>query len=152
MRMSEIVGLRTSQVDVDLRIVRLIHTKNTQARTVPLSITAADVFRQALAHPVRPADTDLIFFGEPRRDGSRGPYSFDGVWQEIKRAQGIKDLRFHDLRHEAVSRFVEAGFSDQEVSAISGHKSMQMLKRYTHLRAEDLVARIDQAVSQKNRR
>ena len=95
--MSEIVGLRTSQVDVDRRIVRLIHTKNTQARTVPLSIAAAEVFRQALAHPVRPADTDLIFFGEPRRDGSRGPYSFDGVWQEIKRAQGIKDLRFHDL-------------------------------------------------------
>jgi len=151
MRMSEIVGLRTSQVDVERRIVRLIHTKNTQARTVPLSVTAADVFRQALAHPVRPADTDLIFFGEPRRDGWRGPYSFDGVWQEIKRTQGIKDLRFHDLRHEAVSRFVEAGFSDQEVSAISGHKSMQMLKRYTHLRAEDLVARIDQAASRKNR-
>jgi len=42
------------------------------------------------------------------------------------------------LRHEAVSRFVEAGFFDQEVSAISGHKSMQMLKRYTHLRTEDL--------------
>lgn len=53
------------------------------------------------------------------------------------------DLHFHDLRHEAVSRLVEAGFSDQEVSAISGHKSMQMLKRYTHLRAEDLVDRLD---------
>jgi hypothetical protein len=42
-----------------------------------------------------------------------------------------------------VSRFVEAGLSDQEVAAISGHKSMQMLKRYTHLRAEDLVAKLD---------
>ena len=55
----------------------------------------------------------------------------------------MSDLRFHDLRHEAVSRLVEAGLSDQEVSAISGHKSMQMLKRYTHLRAEDLVSRLD---------
>jgi integrase len=53
-------------------------------------------------------------------------------------------FRFHDLRHEAVSRFVEAGFSDQEVSSISGHKSMQMLKRYTHFRAEDLVSRLDE--------
>jgi integrase len=55
----------------------------------------------------------------------------------------IKDFHFHDLRHEAVSRFVEAGFSDQEVAAISGHKSMQMLKRYNHLRAEGLVGRLD---------
>ncbi|EPI5390640.1 site-specific integrase, partial [Pseudomonas aeruginosa] len=44
---------------------------------------------------------------------------------------------------EAVSRLVEGGLSDQEVSAISGHKSMQMLKRYTHLRAEDLVGKLD---------
>jgi len=55
----------------------------------------------------------------------------------------IADLRFHDLRHEAISRLVERGLSDQEVAVISGHKSMQMLKRYTHLRAEDLVARLD---------
>jgi len=44
----------------------------------------------------------------------------------------------------AVSRLVEAGPGDQEVAAISGHKSMQMLRRYTHLRAEDLVKRLDQ--------
>ncbi|MDP5561339.1 site-specific integrase, partial [Pseudomonas aeruginosa] len=47
------------------------------------------------------------------------------------------------VEHEAVSRLVEGGLSDQEVSAISGHKSMQMLKRYTHLRAEDLVYKLD---------
>lgn len=55
----------------------------------------------------------------------------------------MTDFKFHDLRYEAVSRLVEAGLSDQEVSAISGHKSMQMLKRYTHLRAEDLVSKLD---------
>jgi len=55
----------------------------------------------------------------------------------------VANFRFHDLRHEAVSRLVEAGLTDQQVSAISGHKSMQMLKRYTHLRAEDLVAELD---------
>jgi integrase len=56
---------------------------------------------------------------------------------------GMTDFRFHDLRHETVSRLVESGLSDQEVSAISGHKSMQMLKRYTHLRAQDPVERLD---------
>nr|WP_323012264.1 tyrosine-type recombinase/integrase [Castellaniella sp.] len=71
------------------------------------------------------------------------PYLFDKAWTDAKKAAGLTDFRFHDLRHEAVSRLVEAGLSDQEVAAISGHKSMQMLKRYTHLRAEDLVGKLD---------
>jgi integrase len=145
MRWSETLSLHKSQVDIKRRIVRLLKTKNTQPRTVPLTLRAVEVFSKAIANPERPKDTDLIFFGAPGRDGVRRPYQFDRMWQAIKKMQGLKDFRFHDLRHEAVSRFVEAGFSDQEVSAISGHKSMQMLKRYTHLRAEDLVVRLDQA-------
>jgi integrase len=144
MRTSEIVTLQRTQVDVDRRIVRLLKTKNTSPRTVPLTVMAAKLLQSAVNHPVRPAGTALIFFGEPSRKGVRAPYAFDRVWQEIKKKQGLKDFHFHDLRHEAVSRFVEAGLSDQEVSAISGHKSMQMLKRYTHLRAEDLVGRLDE--------
>lgn len=143
MRSSEIVTLRCSQVDLARRVVRLTETKNTLPRTVPLTLEATDLFQQALAHPVRPIDTDLVFFGEPGKDGQRRPYNFNKVWLQIKRSVGCSDFRFHDLRHEAVSRFVEAGLSDQEVAAISGHKSMQMLKRYTHLRAEDLVAKLD---------
>jgi integrase len=68
---------------------------------------------------------------------------FQKLWAGIVQDLGLADLHFHDLRHEAVSRLVEAGLSDQEVATISGHKSMQMLKRYTHLRAEDLVAKLD---------
>ena len=55
---------------------------------------------------------------------------------------GIVDLRFHDLRHEAVTRFFELGLNPMEVAAISGHKTMQMLKRYTHLRAAELALKI----------
>lgn len=143
MRSSEIVTLRRTQVDLKRRVVRLLETKNTMPRTVPLSIAATTLFEQALANPIRPIDTDLIFFGEPGKDEKRRPYNFNKVWLEIKRTVGCSDFRFHDLRHEAVSRFVEGGLSDQEVSAISGHKSMQMLKRYTHLRAEDLVGKLD---------
>lgn len=143
MRSSEIVTLRCSQVDLAKRVVRLVETKNTLPRTVPLSVEATALFKKALANPVRPIDTDLVFFGEPGKDEKRRPYNFNKVWLDIKRSVGCADFRFHDLRHEAVSRFVEAGLSDQEVAAISGHKSMQMLKRYTHLRAEDLVAKLD---------
>jgi integrase len=151
MRWSEILTLRKSQVDLKRRIVRLLKTKNTQPRTVPLTLPAVEMFKNAIANPARPDDTELIFFGEPGRDGVRRPYQFDRMWQAIKKKQGLKDFRFHDLRHEAVSRFVEAGFSDQEVSAISGHKSMQMLKRYTHLRTEDLVVRLDQVAKLKKK-
>jgi integrase len=151
MRASEILTLRRAQVDLQRRIVRLLETKNTSPRTVPLSTAATTVFREALNHLVRPIDTDLIFFGEPGRDGKRRPYQLNPVWLNIKRELKLVNIHFHDLRHEAVSRFVEAGFSDQEVSAISGHKSMQMLKRYTHLRAEDLVEKLDLLPSRKAR-
>ncbi|MCR9338984.1 tyrosine-type recombinase/integrase [Vibrio alginolyticus] len=56
---------------------------------------------------------------------------------------GLQDFKFRDLRHESVSRLVEGGLSTQQVTAISGHKSMQMLRRYTHLRAEDLVEELE---------
>ena len=143
MRQGEILSLTRDQVDLNRRIVRLNETKNGSERTVPLSRRAVRVFRQALDHPVRPADTNLIFYGEPGRDGIRRPYRINKVWSMALARAGISDLRFHDLRHEAISRLVERGLSDQEVAAISGHRSMQMLKRYTHLRAEDLVAKLD---------
>ncbi|WDJ94361.1 site-specific integrase [Xanthomonas campestris] len=143
MRASELVGLRRSQVDLVRRVARLQQTKNGSSRTVPLTQEAVRVLRAALANPVRPIDTDLLFYGEPGRDGKRRSYQFNPVWMKLKRDSGMADLHFHDLRHEAISRLVEAGLSDQEVAAISGHKSMQMLRRYTHLRAEDLVSKLD---------
>lgn len=143
MRQSEILGLRRSNVDLKKRVVRLTDTKNDSSRTVPLTRAATEVIKTALENPVRPSGLDLIFFGEPGKDGKRRPYQFKKIWGDIKTDLGFLDLHFHDLRHEAVSRLVEAGLSDQEVASISGHKSMQMLRRYTHLRAEDLVAKLD---------
>ena len=51
-------------------------------------------------------------------------------------------LRFHDLRHEAVSRFFEKGLSLPEVAAISGHKDPRMLMRYTHPKAEAIAVKL----------
>lgn len=143
MRRNEILTLRTNQVNTERRIVSLTDTKNGGARTVPLTKTATQVFTDALNYPMRPEDCDLIFFGEPGKDKKRSPYEFDKIWREIRDSIGMNHLHFHDSRHEAVSRLVEAGFSDQEAASVSGHKTMQMLRRYTHLRAEDLVAKLD---------
>ncbi|WP_366920060.1 tyrosine-type recombinase/integrase [Burkholderia cepacia] len=69
---------------------------------------------------------------------------FKSAWRTLVKRCDIDDLHFHDLRHEAVSRLFELGTLDMmEVATISGHKSMQMLKRYTHLKAANLVAKID---------
>lgn len=147
MRQGEILSLRKKQVDLERRVVRLDDTKNGDSRVVPLSREAAAVFQTALDHPMRKSvRTQLVFFGEPGKDKRRRPYRINKVWAEAVKRAGLEDLRFHDLRHEAVSRFVEAGLADQQVAAISGHKSMQMLKRYTHLRGEDLVGALDNAL------
>ena len=145
MRQSEIQTLVLEQVDLKRRVLRLSETKNGSSRTVPLTKRALTVMRAAVKNPVRPDETNLVFFGEPGRDGQRRGYDFKPAWFAAVRAAGLKNFRFHDLRHEAVSRLVEGGLSDQETATISGHKSMQMLRRYTHLRAEDLVKRLDQA-------
>jgi integrase len=143
MRAGEIQNLKRNQVDLVKRTILLKDTKNGSARMVPLGKGATEVMRAALGNPIRPIDTDLIFFGEPGRDGKRRPYTITKLWATLRKREGFADLHFHDLRHEAVSRLVEAGLSDQEVSAISGHRSMQMLRKYTHLRSENLVEKLD---------
>jgi len=55
---------------------------------------------------------------------------------------GIEDLRFHDLRHEATTRLFEKGLNIMGVASITGHKDLRMLRRYTHLKAEDLARKL----------
>ena len=76
-----------------------------------------------------------VFFGVHSASMSR-------AFAATCKAAGITGLTFHDLRHEATSRLFEKGLALTEVAAITGHKTWQMLKRYTHLRAEDLVGRL----------
>ncbi|WP_234346805.1 tyrosine-type recombinase/integrase [Halomonas sp. G11] len=91
--------------------MRLTDTKNNEARLVPLTQAATEVFKQALNNPVRPLDCDLVFFGEPGKKGKLGPYAYTKLWNQAKKQARLDDFRFHDLRHEAVSRLVEAGLS-----------------------------------------
>ncbi len=64
------------------------------------------------------------------------------AWERLKRRAGINDLHFHDLRHEAISRFFELGLSIPEVALISGHRDFKMLFRYTHLRPADVAKKL----------
>ena len=71
------------------------------------------------------------------------PRGVSGEFSKLCRRTGIDDFHFHDLRHEATSRLFEKGLNPVEVATITGHKDTKMLMRYTHLRAEDLVKRLD---------
>ena len=70
------------------------------------------------------------------------PNALKLAWNRLKKKGNIKDLHFHDLRHEAISRFFEKGLSIPEVALISGHKDVRMLFRYTHLKAEDILKKL----------
>jgi integrase len=58
--------------------------------------------------------------------------AFRLAWDRVRARAGITDLHFHDLRHEAISRFFERGLNVPEVALISGHRDPRMLFRYTH--------------------
>ncbi|MCA7889715.1 site-specific integrase [Burkholderia contaminans] len=131
MRQGELLSLRWENIDLRIRIAHLPITKNGSKRDVPLSLRAVD----ALTRLGVQAQGEVFGYTS---DG------FKSAWRLLVRRVGIHDLHFHDLRHEAVSRLFELGTLDMmEVATISGHKSMQMLKRYTHLKASNLVAKLD---------
>ena len=88
-----------------------------------------------------------VLVKQRQRNDTQSPFpvtsnGFRLAWERLRSRAGLSDLRFHDLRHEAISRFFELGLNIPEVAVISGHKDPRMLFRYTHLRAVDLVNRL----------
>jgi len=134
MRREEIASLQWKNVSINNRSVYLPETKNSEARTVPLSTTALDILK-TLPSPER----------EERVFGMTANQITDTMKRVRKKAE-LENIRFHDLRHEATSRFFENTDLDvMEIKAITGHKTLQMLARYTHLRTALLADRLDGA-------
>ncbi|MBW9336299.1 site-specific integrase [Herbaspirillum sp. RU 5E] len=106
--------------------------------TVPLSTRAVTVLR-ALHDAYRIAHPDCTLTGQVLATSAN---SVTCVWKRAMKKLNISDLRWHDLRHEAVSRLFERGLNPLEAASISGHKTLQMLARYTHLRPESLLDRL----------
>lgn len=114
-----------------MSVIRLSKRPAKPARTVPLSTKAINILEFCRGY----FNDDIIF-------GLSSNQITDRMRNTVKKA-GLKNLRFHDLRHEAVSRLFELGTMQAfEIATISGHKTLHMLKRYTHLRAEDLVKKL----------
>lgn len=129
MRQGELLKLEWQYVDLKTRVAHLPNTKNGDPRDIPLTSEAIIVLRSL-----------------PRNISGRVfPITKESVKKAFTRLTDrakLIDFHFHDLRHEATSRFFEKGLNIMEVSTITGHKDLQMLKRYTHLKAADLAKKI----------
>lgn len=130
MRQGEILSLRWRNIDLDDKVAHLADTKNDEHRDVPLSSRAVELLRSI-----------------PRAiDGRVFPVSAGTLSEKFRAAckdAHIEGLRFHDLRHEGTSRLFEADrLNIMEIAQITGHKTMQMLMRYTHMRTKKIAQKL----------
>jgi len=129
MRRSEILSMRWADVHLDRRVIFLPLTKNGQSRYVPLSSRAATT----LSHLPRSPDGRVFPVNRAAMVAN--------FMKAVRRA-GLLDLHFHDLRHTAASRMASKLPNVIELASVTGHTSLQMLKRYYHPKAEELAMKL----------
>lgn len=128
MRLNEIKTLTWKQIDLRKGTIVIYKTKNKRPRQVPLKGSA---LRELEIHSkVRRIDSDLLFPGPLK---TKSPVNMRSAWQRARDRAGLKDFRFHDLRHTAASYFAMSGASARDLCDIFGWKTMQMAMRYAHL-------------------
>lgn len=158
MRRGELLSLQWGNVDLKRRTAHLPDTKNGDARTVPLSTKAVSILKELPSRPKvvrgKPADpaTGPVFAttamalrkGFTRAlERAREEYAADCKKARKKPLPDfLSDVHFHDTRHEAASRLAEKLSNVLELSAVTGHRDLRMLKRYYHPRAEDLAKKL----------
>lgn len=125
MRMSEVLFLRWTDVDIDNRCLKLRDSK-----TGPKTIFLNDSAREVLAQIPRMTNTEFVICGH-RKDGRLG--DLERPWRRIRKAALIPDVRLHDLRHSFASAAVSGGVPLSTIAMLLGHSSIQMTERYAHL-------------------
>jgi integrase len=148
MRSGEIMGLRWPQVDLARRQLLLRDTKNGASRAVPIAGLALTLMQSAAK--VRRIDTDIVFYGNALAMPGTAlkPVDLKKPWATVVAKAKLVDFRFHDLRHSAASYLAMNGASTIEIAAVLGHKTLQMVKRYSHL-ANSHTAAVVSAMNEK---
>jgi integrase len=161
LRQSILFSVRWEWLDLGSRMIgfppdaRGADNKGVPAK-LPLSRRAVDVFRHLAAIGEGADDRMARALHGPANANSTGlkgrvfgttTNAVICVWKRAIKIASAEDpeintLRWHDLRHEAASRLFEKGLHPMEVASITGHRSMQMLKRYTHLKPESLLEKL----------
>ena len=131
-RKGEILRLRWRDVDLDANRAVLHDTKNKERRSLALVAQVVDELRTL--QKVRQIDDDLIFTNV--KVGESNSSYFEKAWQKARSDAALKDFRFHDLRHSCASYLAMNGATTAEIAAVLGHKTLEMVKRYSHLSDE----------------
>lgn len=138
MRRGEILALRFRDVDIERCTAKIRMSKNGHARTIPLSSPAVALL-----------ETTIAVMSEKDKAGNERifpitPLALRLAWDRLTKRAKIDDLHFHDLRHEAISRFFEKGLTVPEVASISGHRDIRMLLRYAHADRGKLAEKLNE--------
>jgi integrase len=144
MRLGEMLSLTPRQIDLALRTATLNDSKNGSSRVIPLSSRAIQILSTRiealddLNQPLFPITSHAVTIAF-RRAVSRAKKSPLGKTFLTTPTIILEDIRFHDLRREAISRFFEKGLDLMKVAAISGHKTTEMVQRYTKFVMPDVA-------------
>lgn len=140
-RRGELVNLKWSDVDLKAGQAVVHETKNGDPRVLPLVGKALEAIREL---KLNDSAASPFVFAHP--SGLPDPYyGFDGHWYCALRVSGLKNFRFHDLRHSCASYLASQGASLLEIADVLGHRTMAMVKRYSHLASShkhNVVARM----------
>ena len=136
MRRGELLGLRAGEVQKAGGIWRIVKVKHKTARRghvrrIVLSPTAARI----VTRRAEGKSEDARLFGVTDAE-------LRGAWDDARTAAGVTGLRWHDLRHEALSRMAAKGLTIGELQAQSGHRTAGILLRYVNARAQDIAGKL----------
>jgi integrase len=138
-RAGELVNLRWPDVDIERKRAVAHRTKNGERRSLPLFGPALALLKER--EKARRTDTELVF----AHPGLDKPYDYAKPFGAALTAAGIENFRFHDLRHTAASALAMSGATTAELAGILGHKTLSMVRRYSHLtdqHVSDVVERM----------
>ena len=147
MRKNEILSLRWTNISLESSKITLHETKNNERRVIPLLGSALMLIKKL--HKKESSNSSLLFPSKGQQ-GQAGQKAIDirTSWETALKEAEIKDYTFHDNRHSAASYLAMSGASLTEISAVLGHKTLAMVKRYAHL-SEDHTSGIVERMNQK---
>ena len=141
-RRGELITMKWDAVDLKAGKAVVTETKNGEPRTLPLVGKALEALRVMKLQGS--AKSEYVF---PNPSGFPGYFDhFDGRWRDALEAADLKGFRFHDLRHCCASYLAANGASLLEIADVLGHKTLQMVKRYSHLTQSHKVSVIERMV------
>lgn len=142
-RAGELTKLEWQNVNLEEGTMMFRDTKNKETRPAPINntpfqirgktYTILSLFKDHAAN--RTSITPLVF---PAKRNPNKPFIYRTAWDKLIKKAQIKDFVFHNLRHCAASELIMSGASDRETAEILGHKSLSMVKRYSHLRTSHM--------------